>query len=134
MKRFVILVPILLLAAAGCGGTPTYPVEGKLVYKDGTPVTGGGQVLFQAADPNTKGNPRGNLQDDGSFRMGTFDDTDGVPEGRYLIAVVPTPLRSRKSAPQDWPPFQKKYMNHETSGLEFTVTRGNNQCPIIVEK
>jgi hypothetical protein len=118
----------------GCGKISTHPVEGKITYKDGSPLTCEGLVIFNPAEAHLKNGARGAIQPDGSFRMGTFDEADGVPEGRYKVAIVPPPLKNPNHPPPDWPPFDRKYMNAEQSGLEFTVTAGKNEFPIVVEK
>jgi len=125
---------LLLSAAAGCGGAATYSVEGKVAYKNGTPMLGGGQVLFEPVDKNSKISARGIIQEDGSFRMGTFGDADGVPEGTYRVAIQPAPPRNINRPPPGWPPIHKKYMNYAKSNLEYTVKSGTNEFNIEVEK
>jgi hypothetical protein len=116
----------------GCGNT--YPVSGKITYADGTPMTGGGQITFTPLDPQNKQSARGMIREDGSFQMGTHGDADGVLQGKYGVAIVPTPPKNPNRPPPGWPPLQKKYMNHKTSELEYTVTRGRNQYDITVSK
>jgi hypothetical protein len=77
---------------------------------------------------------RGIIKEDGTFKMGTHQDADGVLEGAYRVAIVPTPPRSLRNPPPGWPPIDKKYSNHETSGLEFKVTPGKNEYKVKVEK
>ena len=78
---------------------------------------------------------RGIIQPDGSFRMGTFKDTDGAPEGRYRVAVLPIPPRNLNRPPKGWPPINKRFSSHTTSKLECTVTPGHNELfNIQVEK
>ena len=119
---------------AGCGGVKTYPVKGTISYPDGTPITCGGMIMFTSADPEKKGSSRGIIKEDGTFRMGTFDQTDGVPEGTYKVSLVPTPLRNPNKPPPGWPPIHIKYTHYEKSGLEYTVTRGKNEWDVVVEK
>ena len=140
MKRFGctslswLLVGGLLFALAGCGGVKTYSVQGAITYKDGTPMPGGGLITFTPVDPEVKMSARGTINEDGIYKMGTFGDTDGVPEGTYRVAIVPTPLRNPNRPPPGWPPLNKKYLNGSTSKLEYTVTRGRNEFNIEVEK
>ncbi len=82
------------LGLAGCGGPTMHSIEGKVVYKDGTPMPGKGQVLFNPVDPGKNTSARGEINEDGTFRMGTLAENDGVHEGRYRIAVVPAPPRN----------------------------------------
>ena len=118
-----------LFVLVGCG-VKTNLVKGTVAYPDGTPMPGGGQVIFNPTDPSSRVSSRGIIKEDGSFQMGTAADTDGAPEGHYQVAVVSTPTRDATRRP----PLQKKYTNQKTSGLEFTVKRGKNEFNIVVEK
>src|SRR5438046_90309 len=99
-----------LLATAGCGAGK-YPVEGKVVYKDGSPCTGG-MVLFESLDSKVKTSSRGFIQKDGSFHMSTEHDKDGVPEGHYRVMV--TPVYGLPGTP-----IHTKYWRPTTSPLEY---------------
>ena len=125
---------LIAISLVGCGGVKLHPVEGVITYADGTPMPGGGVITFTPVDPEMKVSARGNIQEDGTFGMGTFIEMDGVPEGTYTVAIVPTRPRAVRNAPADWPPIDKRYSNHEESGVEFTVTAGKNEYKIIVEK
>ena len=65
----------LLLALPGCGGSGVYPAGGKVVFKDGTPLTGG-VVLCEPIDEENKVSVRGYIGEDGRFRLGTHRDDD----------------------------------------------------------
>ena len=123
---------VATLFLAGCGDT--HPVSGKITYADGTPMPGGGQITFNPTDPATKVSARGIIQPDGTFKMGTHADTDGVPLGTYKVSIQPTPPKNPNRPPPDWPPLQKKYMNQDRSELQFTVKAGRNEYKVVVEK
>lgn len=125
---------LLLFALAGCGGVKLYPVHGKITYADGTPMPGEGQITFNAIDKDAKHSARGIIHADGTFKMGTFGDTDGVPAGKYRVAIQPTPPHNPNRPPAGWPPLAKKYMNPAKSGLEYEVTTGKNEYNVVVEK
>jgi hypothetical protein len=129
-----VMIAAVLLGMAGCGGRRLYPVEGRVTFKNGAAYTGGGQVFFEPADKVATGSARGTLQPDGTFRMGTYQDADGVHEGRYRVAVVPPPPRNLERPPPDWPPFDKRFSRHSTSNLEYVVKPGHNEYNITVEK
>ena len=57
-----LLVVLLLIGVAGCGGRRLYPVRGKVVYKDETPLRGG-LVVFEAVDPAAKVSASGPIQE-----------------------------------------------------------------------
>jgi hypothetical protein len=108
-------------------------VKGRVVFKgDGTPLPGG-MVVFEPVDANNKVSVRGQIQSDGTFRLGTYKDDDGAPEGKYRASVVP-PVQYLLERPPP-PLFHPRFQDAKTSGLEFTVTRGgNNDFTIEVTK
>lgn len=124
----------VLFTLVGCGGLKTNPVEGVITYQDGTPMPGGGQITFTPVDPDVKISARGIIKEDGTYKMGTESLADGVLEGTYRVAIVPTPPKNLNRPPPGWPPLNKKYTNPQKSGLETTVTRGRNTYDITVEK
>jgi hypothetical protein len=67
-----------------------YPVEGKVVYKKGEPLTGG-SVSFQSQTDSSIATSA-EVQPDGSFTLWTFADKQrvkGAPPGKYLVTVMP---------------------------------------------
>ena len=125
-------MPLLILA--GCGGVKTHPVSGKITYADGTPMPGGGQIAVTPVDKEAKFSARGEIKGDGTFRLSTFSENDGVPEGKYKVVIVPTPPPNPNRPPPDWPPLHKKYIRYERTDLEYTVTSGRNDWHLVVEK
>jgi len=89
-----VLLALSFCLAAGCAAgkkmPAMHPVEGKVVYKAGQPLTGG-VVSFQSqADQSLT--TTGEIQPDGSFSLWTFVDKErvkGVPPGEYRVTVVP---------------------------------------------
>jgi len=56
-----------------------------------------------------------------------------VPPGKYKVQVNPPPMVNAEAAYVS--PFNAKYSNFATSGLEFEVKRGaKNEFPIQVTK
>jgi hypothetical protein len=90
------LIPWLLLAACltGCGKSakplpPTYPVHGKVTYKDGT-VVHDGFVQFQPA-ANAWVTTTGAIQRDGTYRPATTCNrlhAEGAVAGPNRVTVV----------------------------------------------
>jgi hypothetical protein len=75
-------------AVAGCGSRRLYPVQGQVLFKDGTPLTGG-WVVFEPLDPSVGASATGDIQSDGTFRLGTERKGDGAAEGRYRVFIHP---------------------------------------------
>ncbi len=143
IHRFVSLSSIALvgscaamLALAGCGSGPkAYPVEGTVKYKDGTPMTAGGLIIFNPMDTQVKVTAQGEIKEDGTFKLGTFAETDGAPVGKYRVLIALPPLANPNRPPAGWPPINVKYSSADKSGLEFTVTAiAKNEYAIVVEK
>ncbi|HXG09605.1 MAG TPA: hypothetical protein VNK04_07430 [Gemmataceae bacterium] len=107
-----------------------YPVEGRVVYRDGTPFTQG-LVVFEPLEADVRVSAIGEIHKDGTFRLGTYSETDGVPEGRYRVLVVPPMPAGESSKPL---PIDVKYIRLETSPLEYTVVRGKNEVTFEVDR
>jgi hypothetical protein len=119
---------LLLLGAAGCGPR-LYPVSGKVTLSDGQPLTKG-LVIFEGKEGDKLISARGDIQPDGSFRLGTHRPGDGAPPGKYQVLISP---RANVDAP-DPPPFNERYTDFKTSGLTFEVTAGSNDFPIRLDR
>jgi len=124
---------LILAACSGCARR-TYPVIGKVTFKDGTPLRGG-MVVFSPIDPTAHAGARGYIQQDGTFELSTERPGDGTLGGRYRVLVKP-PTQGRADDEQrnnNAPLIDPRYTRFETSGLEFEVKAGLNHCPITVE-
>jgi hypothetical protein len=127
------MLALLVAAASGCGTGKTYPVRGKVVFKDGTPLTGG-LVRFQPVDEKIQVSPRGDIQQNGTFKLGTYKEDDGAFPGKYQVAVTPPPRRKQREKPVEKAIIDQRYERYETSGLEFEVMPRNNDFTIEVDK
>lgn len=85
---------VVALWCAGCGKKeerkPTFPVSGQVFHQNKPAV---GALVFlqplQEADLSNwpTGFPRGNVQPDGSFAIGTYEQADGAPTGSYVALI-----------------------------------------------
>jgi hypothetical protein len=121
----------LLVGAAGCGSGSTYPVQGKVVFKDGTPLAGG-YIVFESVDDD-RVIARSDIEPDGTFTLGTRKPGDGALAGQHRVAVSP-PLRPNPEAAQGPPLIHPRFAKAGTSNLVFTVERRANHFTIEVEK
>ncbi len=120
----------LLAAGAGCGsGDRTYRVEGVVTTTDGAPVAGG-IISFDGIDQSTSATAR--LDERGYFRLGTHQQADGVPAGRYRVVVLPEPIPD-PAAGEAPATFHPKYRSYDTSGLEYTVEPKRNYFEIQLD-
>ena len=121
---------LIWLAASGCGSQTLFPVNGKVSYKDGKPVTAG-LVIFEPV--TQKISARGEIRTDGSFQLGTYTNNDGAMEGEYKVLIAPPPLPEEGKRLRS--PIHPKYQNLQSTPLQFTVTkdRSKNRFNIEVE-
>ena len=122
---------LIVLVLAGCGGG-MYPVRGTVTLEDGTALTRG-LVVFERVAGGQPITARGDVQSDGSYQLSTNKPGDGVPPGRYKVLVNPLDL-SDVPDEQKKLPFDVKYTRFATSGLEFEVKSGSNECPIKLDR
>jgi hypothetical protein len=128
-----LIVALVSLVAAGCGGNTTFPVEGKVVFKDGTPLHGGLVMFELVGDDAAKTCARGDIQPDGTFRLSTFKRNDGALPGRHRVSVT-QPLPKGRESELGKRIIHRRFEDYDTSQLEFTIERGKNQITIEVER
>lgn len=103
-----LLVVSVLIATAGCGNgkkarlDATYPVHGKVVFRNGTPITAG-VVCFQSQEDRGV-SATGTIGPDGSFVLSSFiagARAPGALPGKHRVIITP-PLNpgSKKAAGQ----------------------------------
>jgi hypothetical protein len=125
------VLALAVIAVAGCG-TRMYPVEGKVLWQDGSPATelAGGVVVFESKDSPLSA--RGELQADGSFRLTTRTPGDGALPGHYRVLITePLPQESDRVPP---PKMDLRFQSFETSRLEFTVAPSRNEPVFKVDR
>jgi hypothetical protein len=133
------LAASLFLLAAGCGGgedrVPVFPAKGKVLV-DGQPA-GGVQLRFYpegaAADLDAL-KPAAVSGEDGSFRLGTYETSDGAPAGRYKVTLyLPKEPPNGANSPDDL--LGGQYIDPGRTTLEATISEGENELrPFEVKK
>jgi hypothetical protein len=129
-------VALLLTAfSSGCGGG-IHPVEGTVVWGDGSPAKEleGSQVVFDLPEKHTSA--RGIIQADGTFRLTTTRPNDGAPAGEYQVGVIETrkPLGGPDSPAIAPGVMDVRFYDPATSGLRATVKPGTNKVTLTVER
>ncbi|HXG10946.1 MAG TPA: hypothetical protein VNK04_14395 [Gemmataceae bacterium] len=127
----IVALALLPLAACGPNRPPVYPVSGQVFY--GGKPTPGALVVFHPAgteDPLAP-RPSGQVQEDGSFTLTTYEPGDGAPEGEYDVAIVWIPENAQPNpktaeVPNRLPP---RYAAPQTSGLRVKVEKQTNHLP-----
>jgi hypothetical protein len=116
-----------LLSALGCGpkSGDLVPVSGRVTWEGAAVTTG--NITFVPAQSAESRPSTGQIQSDGTYQMSTFQQADGVPPGKYRVAIDSTPPPPVETMPgQDLPrgPVPASYADPTTSGLEATVEAG----------
>ena len=124
------------LVGCGLGGSAAYPVSGKVVFADGSPLTTGGQVIFESInDDKTICHAMGTIAGDGSFEV-TMPNADGVLPGKYRCKLRGTADASHSTMENRMPAIAKihpRFERYDTSELTFEVKPEKNIFEIKVE-
>lgn len=126
---------LLLIALAGCNSksTPTFPVQGRVQFEDGSPVRTG---FVETYSHELKINARGKINQDGSFLLSTFAENDGAVAGTHDVIV--TQFLGHEMAPEIKHDHRieavaTKHADYATSGLSLKVEeQGTNECVLTV--
>lgn len=133
--RWVVAVFAAVLVS-GCGGGGPYPVEGQVVWKDGSPATelAGSQVVFDIPEKQTSA--RGVVQPDGSFGVSTTKPDDGALEGQHKVAIIETRKQQGGPDSSNIAPgvIDPRFYDLKTSGLTATIKPGTNKVSLTVER
>jgi hypothetical protein len=133
-RRWLTMLAALafLVGVAGCG-SGRYPVHGRVVYEDGSPVTEG-IVIGEKVEGDRRVKAQGNVQSDGTFSWGTLRPGDGAEPGKYRVVVMPRAVGEKEASQGVLPAVERKFSNPQTSGIDFEVKPGTNELDITVTK
>ncbi|MEX0819210.1 MAG: hypothetical protein WD070_06445 [Pirellulaceae bacterium] len=116
---------LLLLSVGGIGCSndrlPTYPVQGRVVFSDGSPVHTG-SIELKSREHGVQA--RGNIAADGSFQLTTYKQNDGAVEGTHDCVVVQLVMVEELSnfTPSTEGVVDARYGSYSKSGLECEVS------------
>ena len=137
MHRPLIFVTALALAVGCDRGPRTYPVNGKVVFEDGSPLTTGGVVFSELMSSEAAGaNARGAIDEAGNFQLTTFKDNDGALAGkhRFLVRADRDAEDYTKRGIIPRPVIAERFESYDTAELEFRIEEGNNDLTLVVAK
>lgn len=136
----MVLLVCSLAGLTGCGDDrpKTYPVFGKVVYADGTTPEFGDIEFF---NQEHKLNAHGKIQEDGTFKVGTYDIDDGAVAGKHKVIILQR-TRNHLSAKIEGrinhdhgDLMDTRYYDYRTSKLEATVEPiERNEITLTVRK
>jgi hypothetical protein len=123
------------LVAAGCAGganTP-YPVHGT-VFLDGQPAAelAGWTVTFTSAELHKSAS--GEIQADGTYRLGTWKKDDGAFPGTYQVSVSPPESAGASERGNNRPATPKPASVVAPANLEVVVAQTTNDIPIQLQR
>ena len=131
------LCVLFSFALAGCNGNS--PLQGKVTFEDGTPLTVG-TVNFSSE----KGLSRGTIQPDGTYQVGSLKASDGLPPGKYKVYISGALEQSGPAREQQErggirvpvvsarPLIDQKYATAESTPLTCDVPAPKNRFDITV--
>ncbi len=124
----------LILLASGCSDQlKTYPVQGKVLFEDGSPVHVG---IVELKSKDFPIQARGSIEKDGSFTLTTYQPGDGAVAGKHACVVVQFVVTEGMTAhrPSTIGVVAPKFASYSTSGLLVDITTdGSNQIELRVD-
>lgn len=131
--RLAVSALLLSCLFSSCGGSreparpELHPAQGTFLV-NGTPAPGAMLILAPAsgqAGIDERGTrPTATIQEDGSFRISTYADEDGVPVGEYQVGVIWI-VTSDEMTEVDR--LGGKFSNPASTGLRISIHAGDNQ-------
>jgi hypothetical protein len=88
---------VALLGLAGCGSKGLYPVSGQLEDDTGQPLTGLAGYTVTFTSEALGQSVRGDIQPDGTFRLGTAKSYAGAAPGEYKVTVTQPHIRPERT-------------------------------------
>ena len=98
----------------------TYPVQGRVLFADGSPVKTGKIEILSARHKTTSA---GRIHDDGTFQLGTYENNDGAPEGSHQAIIIQKVINDGtiKHVVDHGKPVDTKFSRYESSGLTVSI-------------
>jgi hypothetical protein len=133
----ILAAAILSAALAGCGTGGLYPVEGKVVWTDGSPATELANSMVYFDLPEQAIGASGQIQSDGSFTLTTSQPGDGATAGDYKVRIIEVGRKSKPGGEEgEMAPgkIDIRYADPSTSDLVASVKPGKNEITLKVDR
>jgi hypothetical protein len=134
-----LLVLLWVAAASSCSHErrpALNPVRGTVMVQN-KPAEKAVVVLRPVSNGPLKGPlPHAEVGPDGSFRISTYKDADGAPEGEYIVTITWPESRKDPTTGDDISEdrLQGRYADASTSQLRVTIKPGENELtPFRIE-
>ncbi len=124
---------LMLAFSLGCGEgqLKTYPVQGKVLFADGSPVKLG---TIECLSETHGIQATGTINRDGTFRLKTYREEDGAVEGLHKCVIVQ--FIQAEGIPNYKPStlgvIHKRHASYATSGLSIRVEPDTSKNQDIV--
>lgn len=120
----------IVAGTVGCGKGHV-GLGGRVTYSDTGEPLERGTVSFATSTFLA----RGEVTQNGHYRVGTFTDKDGLPKGTYRVFITgAVRVEGSTESPIVHALIDKKYSSPETSGLTLEIDRTNKQFDIQVDR
>lgn len=130
--RCIIILLLVVLPCVSCsdGRKSVHPAHGKVEYQN--KAAEGMLLVFtpvnDAVNNWPHGFPRATTDKDGTFKVSTYDDGDGIPVGDYVVTITwPQTDGTHESVPTD--KLGGRHGDPKTSTWKVTIVPGVNELP-----
>jgi hypothetical protein len=131
LKSIVLFFGMAFVSGCGEGQLKTYPVQGKVLFADGSPVKLG---TIECLSETHGIQATGTINRDGTFRLRTYRDDDGAVEGLHKCVIVQ--FIQSDGVPNYKPStlgvINKRHASYATSGLSIRVEPDKSKNQDIV--
>ena len=132
-----------IMVCSGCGGeyrgesVKTFPVSGKIVGGNQSPITSGTVVFVPTSTSTTARQAAGEIKPDGTYSLKTPNSGDGAAPGDYKIRLETSDtgaaVGSTKKKGATKGKLAPLYSDEDTSGLSYSVKPESNTFNITLE-
>jgi len=131
---FLLVVPVTVSGCKDNGRVKVYPVQGKVLV-GGAPAGGARVVFYPQSDELKKPGmpvPEGMTDNQGIFKLRSYEPNDGAPEGEFKVSVVwfePRKDGTIEDSPSAKDRLGGRYSNPQKSNLTAKVEKGGGEIP-----
>lgn len=132
-----LLAGCIMAAIVGCGGgdgrLTVHPVEG-VITRDGKPLANALVALHAKAKPSSGESvaPNGQTDENGLFKLSTYDANDGAPEGEYAVTVQQyQPIKTANGIEPGPNVLSPKLSQPSTTDITVKIVAGPNKLSPI---
>lgn len=131
IRRYSIFILLLMIAASGC--SRNVPLGGKVTFSDDGSPLAMGFVCFETDSFMA----RGMIGPDGTYRLGSLSERDGLPPGKYHVYIIGALKEigvSKDSSKIFESLIDEKLTDVQTTDLSCEVTASTKKFDIQVER